>query len=153
MSAIALPAVFSHEKTRNLPIQRSPLFRQQPPRARPLHTILKTKMDKTTKIKIYFYSILGIGLVWTLFVPKPYKNFAPIFFGLLTFPVFGFLFYKQFYDFSNVLKRTHSDLFQKYILNYGISINRGEIIDIWSLFNNKDFDVLKFDCKQRVQLS
>lgn len=36
-------------------------------------------------------------------------------------------------------------MFQKYILNYGISINRGEIIDIWSLFNNKDFDQLEND--------
>lgn len=102
-------------------------------------------MDKTTKIKIYFYTILGIGLVWTLFAPKPYKNFAPIFFGLLTFPVLGFLFYGQFNDFSDTLRKTHSDLFQKHVLNHGFSAKRGEIIDISSLFNNKDFDQLESD--------
>lgn len=102
-------------------------------------------MDKTTKIKIYFYTLLGIGLVWTLFVPKPYKNFAPIFFGLLTFPVFGFLLYSHFHDFSDHLRKTRSDLFQKYILNHGFSIHQGEIIDISSLFNNNDFDQLEHD--------
>lgn len=95
------------------------------------------------KPKIYFYLILGISLAWVFFVPKPYKNYAPIFFAALTFPVFSFFFFNQFYGFSNAIRKTHPELFQKYILNYGISINRGEILDVSSFFNNADFDQLK----------
>ena len=100
-------------------------------------------MSKSTKIKIYFYSILVISIIWLFILPKPIRNFAPIIFGVPTFPIFIFNFRDKLEDFSRALKNKLPDLFQKYVVNYGISADIGEIVDIGLLSKNVDFENLK----------
>lgn len=65
------------------------------------------------------------------------------------------------YDFSRALKATLPDLFQKYVFDNGISINRGEIIDIGLISKNEYLENLKDAklyeiytlCKQYIKLS
>ncbi|URC11982.1 hypothetical protein [Flavobacterium sp. B183] len=118
-------------------------------------------MSKSYKIQIYFYSILIISIIWLFIFPKPIKNFAPIIFGIPTFPVFIFNFRDKLEDFSRALKNTLPDLFQKYVVDYGVSADKGEIVDIGLLSKNADFDNLKdvelyeiyILCKQSIRLA
>ncbi len=118
-------------------------------------------MNKSSKIQIYFYSILIISIIWLFIFPKPIKNFAPIIFGIPTFPVFIFNFRDKLEDFSRALKNKLPDLFQKYVVDYGVSADKGEIVDIGLLSKNADFDNLKdvelyemyILCKQSIRLT
>lgn len=118
-------------------------------------------MSKSTKIQIYFYSILIISIFWLFVFPKPIKNFAPIIFGIPTFPVFIFNFRDKLEDFSWALKNTLPDLFQKYVVDYGVSADIGKIVDIGLLSKNEDFENLKdvelyemyILCKQSMRLA
>lgn len=118
-------------------------------------------MSKSSKIQIYFYSILIISIVWLFIFPKPIKNFAPIIFGIPTFPVFIFNFRDKLEDFSRALKNALPDLFQKYVVDYGVSADKGEIVDIGLFSKNEDFDNLKevelyemyILCKQSIRLA
>jgi len=118
-------------------------------------------MSKSYKIQIYFYSILIISIIWLFIFPKPIKNFAPIIFGIPTFPVFIFNFRDKLEDFSRALKNRLPDLFQKYVVDYGVSADKGEIVDIGLLSKNADFDNLKdvelyemyILCKQSIRLA
>ena len=118
-------------------------------------------MSKSTKIQIYFYSILIISIIWLFIFPKPFKNFAPIIFGIPTFPFFIFNFRNKLEDFSRALKNGLPDLFQKYVVDYGVSVDRGEIVDIGLFSKNEDFDNLKdvnfyemyILCKQSIRLA
>lgn len=100
-------------------------------------------MNKSTKIKIYFFSIFILSLIWLLVLPKPFKNLAPIIFIIPTLPVFIFKFYNLLCDFSFELKNIRPDLFQKYVIDYGVSINNGEIVDIGIISKNDDFNNLE----------
>jgi hypothetical protein len=123
--------------------------------------ILNYRMSKSTKIQIYFYSILIISIIWLLIFPKPIKNFAPIVFAIPTFPVFGFNSYNKVYEFSTALKKTFPDLFQKYVIDYGNIIDRGQIVDIGFISKNEDFENLQDEklyemyilCKQFMRLT
>jgi hypothetical protein len=118
-------------------------------------------MSKSSKIQIYFYSILIISIIWLFIFPKPIKNFAPIIFGIPTFPVFMFNFRDKLEDFSRALKNALPDLFQKYAVDYGVSADIGEIVDIGLFSKNEDFDNLKdvelhemyILCKQSIRLA
>ena len=118
-------------------------------------------MSKSSKIQIYFYSILIISIIWLFIFPKPIKNFAPIIFGIPTFPVFIFNFRDKLEDFSRSLKNTLPDLFQKYVVDYGVSADKGEIVDIGLFSKNADFDNLKdvelyemyILCKKSIRLA
>ena len=118
-------------------------------------------MSKSSKIQIYFYSILIISIVWLFIFPKPIKNFAPIIFGISTFPVFIFNFRDKLEDFSFALKNALPDLFHKYVVDYGFSTDIGEIVDIGLISKNEDFDNLKDEklhemyilCKQFIRLA
>ncbi|PAM95176.1 hypothetical protein B4N84_07820 [Flavobacterium sp. IR1] len=118
-------------------------------------------MSKSSKIQIYFYSILIVSIIWLFIFPKPIKNFAPIVFGVPTFPVFIFNFRNKLEDFSSALKNKLPDLFQKYVVDYGISAGIGEIVDIGVLSSNEDFENLKdvelyqmyILCKQSIRLA
>ena len=118
-------------------------------------------MSKSSKIQIYFYSILIISIIWLFIFPKPIKNFAPIIFGIPTFPVFIFNFRDKLEDFSRALKNALPDLFQKYVVDYGVSADIGEIVDIGLFSKNEDFDNLKdvelYEmynlCKQSIRLA
>jgi hypothetical protein len=118
-------------------------------------------MSKSSKIRIYFYSILTISIIWLFIFPKPIKNFAPIIFGIPTFPVFIFNFRDKLEDFSKALKNALPDLFQKYVVDYGVSADRGEIVDIGLISKNEDFENLKdvelYEmytlCKQSIRLA
>ena len=118
-------------------------------------------MSKSYKIQIYFYSILIISIIWLFIFPKPIKNFAPIIFGIPTLPFFIFNFRDKLEDFSRALKNTLPDLFQKYVVDYGISADKGEIVDIGLISKNEDFDNLKdvklhemyILCKQSIRLA
>jgi hypothetical protein len=100
-------------------------------------------MSKSTKIKIYFYSILVISIIWLLIFPKPIRNFAPIVFVIPTFPVFAFGSYNKVYEFSTALKITLPNLFQKYVIDYGNIIDRGKIVDVGFITKNEDFENLQ----------
>jgi len=118
-------------------------------------------MSKSTKIQIYFYSILIISIIWLFIFPKPIKNFAPIIFGIPTFPIFLFNFRDKLEDFSRKLKNQLPDLFHKHVVDYGISADIGEIVDIGLLSTNQDFENLKdvelyemyVLCKQSMRLA
>ena len=118
-------------------------------------------MNKPTKIKMYFYTMLIISIIWLFIFPKPIKNFSPIIFGIATFPIFIFNFRDKLEDFSRVLKNRLPDLFQKYVVDYGISADKGEIVDIGLITKNEDFENLKdvelyemyLLCKQFIRLA
>ena len=86
--------------------------------------------------------MLIVSIVWVLILPKPIKNFAPIFFGVPTFPVFGFNYYNKLFEFSNMLKNKQPELFQKYVVDYGIAL-KGEVVQIGLLSKVDDFEKLK----------
>ncbi|WP_289662649.1 hypothetical protein [Flavobacterium panacagri] len=118
-------------------------------------------MSKSSKTLICFYSILVVSIIWLFVFSKPIKNFAPIVFGIPTFPIFIFNFRNKLEDFSRVLKKKYPDLFQKHVVNYGISADIGEIVDIGVLSKNEDFENLKNKelyemyilCKQSIKLA
>jgi hypothetical protein len=118
-------------------------------------------MSKSRKIQIYFYFLLIISIIWLFAFPKPIKNFAPIIFGIPTFPFFIFNFRNNLVKFSKALKKTIPELFQKYVVDYGISSDKGEIVDIGLISKNKDFENLKdlelyemyILCKQSIKLA
>ncbi|CAH0334557.1 hypothetical protein FVB9288_00145 [Flavobacterium sp. CECT 9288] len=105
--------------------------------------ILNYRMHKSTKIKIYFYSILSLSIIWLFIFPKPIKNFAPIVFVIPTFPVFALNSYNGVYKFSSALKEIHLDLFRKYVIDYGNIYDRGKIVDIGFITKNEDFENLQ----------
>ncbi len=99
-------------------------------------------MNKS-KVQIYFYIILFISIVWLFLLPKPLKNFAPIIFGIPTFPVFAFCYFNKLHDFSRKLKIENPDLFSKTVADYGSTYNNGLIVDIGLFSKNKEFENLK----------
>lgn len=117
-------------------------------------------MKKLIKIQIYFYLILVVSIIWILVLPKPIKNFAPIFFGFLTFPVFGFSYYNNLFEFSNIFKKEHPKLFQKHVVDYGFSL-KGKVVQIGLFTKINDFEQLKNSelyekyvlCKQFLELT
>jgi hypothetical protein len=118
-------------------------------------------MKQQTKVQIYFYSILIVSIIWLVIFPKPLRNFAPIIFVIPTFPVFAFRFYDILEDFSRILKNKLPDLFKKHVVDYGVSANRGQIVDIGLISKKEDFENLEdvglyemyFLCKQSIKLA
>ncbi|MCC9018607.1 hypothetical protein [Flavobacterium lipolyticum] len=100
-------------------------------------------MSKSSKIQIYFYSILLFNIIWLFIFPKPIKNFSPIIFAIPTFPVFALSSYNKVHEFSTALKNTHPDLFEKYVINYGNIHDRGKIVEIGYITKNEDFENLQ----------
>ena len=118
-------------------------------------------MSKSHKIQIYFYSLLIISVIWLFIFPKPIKNFAPIVFGIPTIPFFIFNFRNTLEKFSLALKKSYPKLFEKYVVDSGISTDIGEMVDIGLISKNTDFDNLKdielyemyILCKQSIKLA
>ncbi len=94
-------------------------------------------MKRSKLITIYFFLVLGIGVILTVFGNEKINLYGPVIYMLTGFPVLFGLFYLNFYQFSALLKKTRPDLFEKYILNY--SVLKGKVITTFSLFNNLDF--------------
>lgn len=100
-------------------------------------------MSKSTKIKVYFYLVLIISIIWLLIFPKPIKNFAPIVFVIPTFPVFIFCYRNKVYEFSTALKNQFPNLFERYVIDYGNIIDKGQIVDISLISKNEAFETLQ----------
>ena len=95
----------------------------------------------------HFYTVLGIGIIWSYL-----DSYGLLFFMLASFPVFFILFQYYFYSFSNELRKERPDLFERYSLSY--SILKGDVISVFSLFDNSDFKELQpVELKNRYKLT
>ena len=98
-------------------------------------------MIKFTRPQAYFYFVLSVSIIWFLLSPKPSRNYAPIIFMIPTFPYFMLNYYSKLIEFSIKLKLSRPDLFEKYVVDYGIYF-KGEIVDIGLIKRNDDFENL-----------
>ena len=98
-------------------------------------------MRKIATLPIYYYSVLLISVLWIIFLPKPIQNYAPVFFGLLCFPVFGLNYYMSLFRFSDALHKKQPELFQKHVVDYGIAF-KGVVVAVGILTTVEDFERL-----------
>lgn len=87
-------------------------------------------------ITMFFYTVLITSVVFSLV-----NNYGPVFFMLVSYPVFVFLFYKYLFQFSNHLKNEEPTIFSGYASRYGS--HNGKVVTIMSLFNNSHFKNIK----------
>ncbi len=97
-------------------------------------------MNISKKLTYYFYTILLISILLTLFGNNKYDIYGIIFYMLAGMPFFFLTFYSLNNKFSAELKKKRPNLFEKYKLHY--SVRKGQIIGTSDLFNNKDFENL-----------
>lgn len=105
------------------------------------------------KARTYFYCIFFISLIGLFLFTKPIKNYIPIFFVVLTFPIFIFKYYNKLIELSDLIKRLYPELFDKYVVDYGFYF-KGNILNI-GLFSkikelekidDNDINTIYFSC-------
>ena len=105
------------------------------------------------KARTYFYCIFFISLIGLFLFTKPIKNYIPIFFVVLTFPIFIFKYYNKLIELSDLIKRLYPELFDKYVVDYGFYC-KGNILNI-GLFSkikelekidDNDINTIYFSC-------
>ena len=103
-----------------------------------------TKTSSVNKAKYSFYTLIIFSVLWTIFVPKPFKNYSPIFFWI-TFGLLNFLRFNGIMDFSNSFRYKNPKLFKKHK-------TRHDFVDIDALFKSKDWNFLDADIKLKIEL-
>ncbi len=102
-------------------------------------------MNKEVRAKYCFYILILVILIWTLFVPKPLKNYSPIL-SLLIFGVLIFMRFNELENLSKSIKKKYPELFKKYVVGH-------DLIDIDLLLKSSDFEKLKEnDLKAKFRL-
>jgi hypothetical protein len=103
-----------------------------------------TKRYSINKTKYCFYILIVFSIIWTIFVPKPLKNYSPIFFGL-SFGILFFLYFDGVMNVSNSIRIKYPELFKKYLA-------RHDLIEIHSLIKSNDFDNLNDELTFKIQV-
>lgn len=102
------------------------------------------KISSINKAKYCFYILIVFSIIWTIFIPKPLKNYSPIFFGI-TFGILFFLYFDGVMNVSNSIRNINPKLFKKYVA-------RHDLVDVHSLIKSNDFGNLNDEFKFKIQV-
>jgi len=102
------------------------------------------KISSINKAKYCFYILIVFSIIWTIFVPKPLKNYLPIFF-MFSGGVLFFLYFDGVMNLSNSFRNKYPELYKKYEA-------RHDLVDIHALNQSNDWGFLNNEVKLNIQL-